>query len=314
MDTLLGMRLFAQTVQSGSFSESGRILGMAPSSVSRQISLLEDRLGTRLLNRSTRQLNLTEAGQIYYDHAANILHAVEDASLAVTALESEPRGLLRLNIPVTFGRRHIVPALSDFMELYPEVQLDVTMTDAVIDVIKDGADLALRIGDMKDISLVSQKLAPNNRVVCCAPSYLRKHGTPTTPKDLKTHRCLTYHRAVSPNSWHFADSNRILQSVKVKSVFHVNNGEALLPLARAGQGLILLPTYLVSDDLRRGSLVPILEDYQASPTSIDTSIYALYPSNRHVSPKVRAFIDYIKDHFGAPPYWDNLSPEHPRSR
>ena len=309
MDTFFGMRLFAQTVQSGSFSEAGRTLGMAPSSVSRQISMLEDRLGVRLLNRSTRQLHLTEAGQIYYDRTTNILHAVEDANLAVAELESKPRGLLRLNIPVTFGRRHIIPALSGFMDLYPEVEMDVTMTDAMINVIEDGADLVVRIGELKDSSLIAKKLAANNRALCCSPEYLKKHGAPATPKDLKDHRCLTYRRAVNPDMWHFADSSGNVEHVKINAAFHVNNGEALQPLARDGQGLILLPTDVVGSDLRRGSLVSVLEDYQASPISMDTGIYALYPSNRHMSPKVRAFVDYIKGHFGAPPYWDNLSPD-----
>ena len=146
-------------------------------------------------------------------------------------------------------------------------------------------------------------------MVCCSPSYLEKHGAPKEPKDLKEHRCLTYRRAVNPDMWHFADASGSVEHVKINSAFHVNNGEALLPLARDGQGLILLPTYVVGRDLRQGLLVPVLESYQASPISMDTGIYALYPSNRHMSPKVRAFVDYMKDHFGTPPYWDNLAPD-----
>ncbi|MGB1156541.1 MAG: LysR family transcriptional regulator [Alphaproteobacteria bacterium] len=309
MDTLTSMKVFHAAVTSGSFSEAGRQLGMAPSSVSRQISALEDHLGVQLLNRSTRQLHLTEAGETYHDRVINILQSVEDAAVAVTELESSPRGLLRINMPVTFGRRHVAPFFPEFMQLYPEVEIEATMTDNLVNIIEEGADLVIRIGELQDSSLIARKLAPNNRVIAASPEYLDRFGEPMVPSDLADHVALTYRRQAGPDIFHF-DGPRGVEHVRMRSILHVNNGEAILPAARAGQGLVLLPTYVVGRDIQTGRLRPVMTDLVASPTALDTSIYAMYPPNRHLSPKVRAFVDFLLGKYGNPPYWDVEDPSH----
>ena len=231
MDTLTSMKVFHTAVTCGSFSEAGRNLGMAPSSVSRQISALEDHLGVQLLNRSTRQLHLTEAGETYHDRVINILQSVEDAAVAVTELESSPRGMLRINMPVTFGRRHVAPFFPEFMDLYPEVEIEATMTDNLVNIIEEGADLVIRIGELQDSSLIARKLAPNHRVIAASPEYLEKYGEPFTPSDLADHVALTYRRQAGPDIFHF-DGPRGVEHVRMRSILHVNNGEAILPAAR----------------------------------------------------------------------------------
>ena len=309
MDTLTSMKVFHTAVTNGSFSEAGRVLGMAPSSVSRQISALEDHLGVQLLNRSTRQLHLTEAGETYHDRVINILQSVEDAAVAVTELESRPRGLLRINVPVTFGRRHVAPFFAAFMQAYPEVEIEATMTDNLVNIIEEGADLVIRIGELQDSSLIARKLAPNKRVIAASPEYLERHGEPLTPSDLADHVALTYRRQAGPDIFHF-DGPRGVEHVRMRSILHVNNGEAIVPAARAGLGLVLLPTYVVGRDIQMGRLRPVMTDFQASPTALDTGIYAMYPPNRHLSPKVRAFVDFLLERYGTPPYWDVADPSH----
>ena len=309
MDRVTSMKLFHATVLTGSFSDAGRQHGLAPSSVSRQISALEDRLEVQLFNRSTRQLHLTEAGEIYHNKVAEILQMIDDAEEAVNELQDKPRGTLNLNVPIAFGRRKVAPLLPKFMAQYPEIEIELTMTDTVINVIEEGADVAIRVGELTDSSLIARKLAPNRRVVAAAPEYLAKHGTPETPDDLRAehHRFLSYRRQHRDDIWHFQGQDGAEWHLKIHAHLHANSGEGLLPAARAGAGIVLLPTYLVGLDIQRGRLQSILPDYKASPTALDTDIFAIYPPNRHLSPKVRALVDFLVKEYGNPPYWDDPS-------
>ncbi len=303
MNTLEAMNLLVLAVDGGSFSAAGRELGMAPSSVARGIASLEDDLGIRLLNRTTRSLSLTEAGSLYLERTRRILADVEEARLSVTQLEADPRGTLRLNLPTAFGRAHIVPMLPDFLRQYPDLTLDLSLTDAFVDLVEEGIDLAVRIGELKDSSLVARKLAPNIRVLCASPTYFEKAGRPSAPADLKKHNCLIYKRGNDRPIWHFRDPDGDIQDVQVSGDFQTNNTEALVAMTLDGLGLAVMPTWLVGKDIAEGLLETVLDDYTVSPTALDTGIYAIFPYNRHLSPKVRACVDALAARFSPTPPW-----------
>lgn len=307
MNTLEAMNLLVEAVDGGSFSAAGRELGMAPSSVARGIAALEDDLGIRLLNRTTRKLNLTEAGRLYIERARRILGEVEEARLSVTQLEADPRGTLRLNLPTAFGRAHIVPMLPDFLRQYPDLAIDLSLTDAFADLIEEGIDLAIRIGELQDSSLVARKLAPNFRVLCASPAYFKNRGRPQTPDDLRHHDCLIYKRGNDRPVWHFRDPGGDIEDVQVSSHFQTNNTEALVTMTLEGQGLAVMPTWLVGGDLAEGRLETALDAYTVSPTALDTGIYAVFPYNRHLSPKVRAFVDALVARFTPTPPWERIA-------
>lgn len=304
MDTLTGMRLFAEVVEAGSFSEAGRRLGLAASSVSRQVNGLEDALSARLLNRSTRSLSLTHAGEIYYERVRRILSEVHETNAAVAQLEATPSGLLRLNAPVVFGRRHIAPHIAEFCARYPDVSIDLTLTDHFVDVIESGADVVVRVGDLTDSSLIARRLAPNRRVLVAAPKYLEASGEPATPDDLTRHRCLVYKLNVSLAEWHIRDEAGEVYRVKVSGPLTANNAEALHAAALDGLGIALLPTWTVGGDVRAGRLRRLLPGFEADLVSQETAIHAIYPHARHLSAKVRAFVDFLVEKYRPKPYWE----------
>jgi len=303
MDTFEGMRLLTEVVEGGNFSAAARALGMAPSSVARAIGALEDELGVRLLQRTTRKLSLTEAGRLYHERSKRILAEVDDARLSVTQLEAEPRGMLRLSVPVTFGRLHIAPALPEFLAGYPAVRIDLSLTDAFIDLVEEGVDLAIRIGELQDSSLIARRLARNARVICGSPGYFARTGMPTAPEDLGQHNCLAYKRQSNRALWRLRDREQTYE-VEVKGSLWANNADALQIAALAGLGLAILPTWMVGEDVRQGALRVAFADYQVSPGALDTSIYAVFPYSRHLSPKVRALVDFLVERFSPRPYWE----------
>lgn len=303
MDTLAGMRLFAETVDSGSFSGASRKLGMAPSSVARGIGALEDTLGVRLLNRTTRRLSLTEAGRLYHERSRRILADIEEARLSVAQLEAAPRGMLRISLPVVFGRLHIIPALPDFLSTYPDLQVDISMTDAYVDLVEEGIDVAVRIGELRDSSLIQRKLAPSRRVLCASPAYLERVGRPACPAALRDHTALLYKSSGSRAVWRFRDAAGD-HEIQVDGSLRANNADALHIAALAGVGITVLPVFMVGPDIRRGALEVIFPEVQFSQTSLDSSIYAVFPYGRHLSPKVRAFVDFLAGRFGPEPYWE----------
>lgn len=310
MDTLHGMKLFAEVVDSGSFSAAGRRFGLAASSVSRQVGSLEDSLGARLLNRSTRKLSLTQAGRMYYESVRQILADIEDANRSVTHLEATPRGILRVNGPMVFGRLHIAPHLPEFLERFPEIDIDLTLTDHFVDVIEEGADVVVRVGGLSDSSLFARRLAPNRRVLCASPDYLDRHGRPSSSEELTQHPCLVYKLQSTTGTWHICcGESGQLQEVRVNGRLVANNAEALHAGVLGGVGIALLPIWLVGDDIQSGRLERVLPTLEADLTPDETAIHAIYPHKRLLSAKVRAFVDFLVEKYQPVPYWEIEVPE-----
>ena len=305
MDTLHSMRLFSEVVDSGSFSAAGRKFGLAASSVSRQVGSLEDTLGARLLNRSTRKLSLTEAGRLYHERVRQILADVEDANRSVSHLEAVPRGLLRVNGPVVFGRLHIAPHLPEFFELFPEIDIDLTLTDHFVDVVEEGSDVVVRVGGLSDSSLFARRLAPNRRVMCATPAYLDKHSRPDKPADLTKHTCVVYKVQSTAGSWHVCcGESGAKEQVHVSGRLTANNSEALHEAVLGSVGIALLPIWLIGQDLQAGRLERVLPTLEADLTKDETSIHAIYPHKRLLSAKVRAFVDFLVEKYQPQPYWE----------
>ncbi len=300
MDRLAAMTAFARVAETRSFSDAARRLGTSKSVVSRQIMALEADLGARLFHRTTRSMTLTEAGEGYYERVSRILTDVDEANLSVTRLQAAPRGRLRINAPMSFGVRHLAPSLPDFLALHPEVEIDMTMNDRFVDLVDEGYDMAVRIGRLTDSTLVARKLAPLRRTICGSPAYLAARGIPQTPADLATHECLSYSNMTQSDEWSFVDANGKPLSVEVKGRLRTNNGDALRIAALRGLGLVAQPSFIVGADLQAGTLVGVLTNYTAQ----DGVVYAVYPHSRHLSPKVRAFTDFLAERFGPRPYWD----------
>ncbi len=303
MDEATAIRMFVQVVRAESFSEAARRLGLTPSSVSRTIGSLEDALGVRLLNRTTRRLQLTEAGQVYFEHAVRIAGELDQARRAVVELQTVPRGLLRVTAPSAFGRVHVAPLLPEFLRRHPEVEIELLTSDQVVDLVEEGMDVAVRIGALPDSTLVARRLAPVVRVICASPQYLARHGAPASPEALREHQCLTFRFNTAgslwrpgSNVWRLSDGDTV-HEIQVTGRMRANNPDSLVQAALEGLGLVLMPRWLVSDELRAGALETVLEGYQVSPSAIESAIYAVYPSSRHVSPKLRAFIDHLAEHF-----------------
>lgn len=293
LERLDAVAVFARVVEAGSFSSAARSLGLGPSAVSKSVAALEEHLGARLLNRTTRRLSLTEVGVAYYERARVALAALEEAQTAVTDLSAAPRGVLRVTMPVAYGSHVIAPLLPGFMDRHPEVRLEVIHSDLVVDLVNEGIDVAIRIAELRDSTLVARLLSPNRRVVCASPDYLARAGVPERPADLARFSLLAYALPTGPADWMFqAEGRRIVQ--RVVGRLQTNNFILLREAAMAGQGLIRLSEYLVGDALRDGRLVPVLTDFEMA----DTGIYAVYPARRHLTPKVRAFVDYLAETIG----------------
>ncbi len=299
MDRLADMIAFIRVVESRSFTAAAERLSLSKSVVSRRLTELENRLGTRLLNRTTRSLSLTPAGQTYFERARAILADVEEAEQAVAELGRDPRGLLRVNAPMSFGTLHLAPAVADFMSRHPNVELDLELTDRFVDLVEEGWDIAVRIGRLRDSSLIARRLAPSRLVTVASPAYLARMGTPERPEDLTRHECLLYTTPSNPSVWPFRVEGEV-RSVRVQGRMRVNNGDAILEAVRAGLGLAVLPTFMTHADLRSGRLVTVLDSYEAA----DFAIHAVWPHHRHLSPKVRAFVDFLAERFGPAPDWD----------
>lgn len=307
-DQLAAMAVFARVVEAGSFSQAGRQLGLSKSAVSKAVARLEDHLGTRLINRTTRKLSLTETGRAFYEGCRRMLDEAEAAERAVTHLADAPRGVLRVNAPMSFGIRHLSPGLGAFMAAYPELEVDLTLEDRRVDLVEEGYDLAIRIGVMPDSSLVARKLGPNPRVICAAPAYLERRGAPQRPEALSGHDCLLYHYQSSGDTWRLRPcgaggsgaGSGAETSVRVRGRLKVNNGDSLREAALAGLGIAALPAFIVHEDLAAGRLVALLQDWE---DAADGGVYAVYPASRNLSPKVRVFIDFLAERFARRPYW-----------
>lgn len=301
MHDLTAMAVFAAIAEAMSFSQAAERLNLSKSAVSKQLARLEERLGARLVNRTTRQISLTEVGEIYYGYCARILKDAEAADMAVAQLQAAPRGRLRVNAPMSFGTMHLAPAVASFMAEYPDIHVELELTDSFIDLIDSGFDLAIRITQMADSGLIARRLAPSRNRIMASPAYLEKFGRPEHPGDLKRHRCLIYANSSETSFWTFRRGDES-QQVAVDGPLRSNNGEILRDAAIAGAGLSTQPLFIAWEALRRGDLVPVLEDWAIR----ELSIQAVYAHRRHLSPKVRAFIDHLAGCFGDPPYWEDL--------
>jgi len=299
VDRFLALTAFARVVEQGSFARAAAKLGMSTSAVSRHVSELEAHLATRLLHRTTRRLSLTESGQAFHERCVQLLADLAEAEEAVTAATLVPRGTLRLTSSVTFGVRHLAPAIADFAVLHPQIGFDVELSDRVVDIVDEALDLAVRIGGIGSQTLIARKLASTQLVLCAAPAYLERHGRPAVPEDLAGHACLTYEYLAAKNLWRFRDSAQREHTVKIGGSAHANNGRFLAALAVAGVGIALEPDFIVAPEVRAGRLVSILPGY--TPPASD--IYAAYPSRRHLSAKVRAFVDFLARRFAGTPEW-----------
>jgi len=288
MDTLATMRTFIGVAEAGSFVGAAERLGLAKSIVSKQVAALEERLHARLVNRTTRSFSLTEAGAAYLERARDLVAEIDalESSLGDHALH--PRGVLRINAPVSFGISHLGAALADYTERFPDVRIDLALNDRIVDLVEEGFDVAIRIARRLESSLVARRLATTRGVLCAAPAYLARHGTPRRPEDLRAHRCLGYTYSLDGDAWHLEGPRG---AVRVRPDFRMraNNGDALVAAAIAGAGLLLEPGFIVEPAIRAGRLVPLLLRWRLP----EYGIHAVYPHRRHLSAKVRSLVDFL---------------------
>jgi DNA-binding transcriptional LysR family regulator len=301
LDRVTGMQVFARVAALGSLSAAARALGLSQTMMTKHVAAIEDRLGVKVLHRTTRRVTLTEAGRRYLDAAERILAEIEEAEAAASADRVEARGMLRVNVPVSFGIREIAPLLPEFARSHPLVTVDLGLNDRVVDLIEEGWDVAVRIGRLADSTMVARKLAPCRTALCASPAYLAERGAPRRVSDLKDHNCLGYtlSRTLGAERWSFGTDGSV--TVQVNGNLRVNNGDAVVAAAVAGQGLIYQPTFLVNAEIRAGRLVSLELDH---PVVEVPGIFALYPADRRPPAKVRAFIDFLAQRFGSTPPWD----------
>jgi DNA-binding transcriptional LysR family regulator len=296
MLTLAAMRSFARVVEAGSFSAAGRVMGAAPSSVSRQINELEESLGARLFHRTTRKLSLTEAGAMFFERVTRILTEVDEAALAIGQTDGAPSGILRLTTPTAMGRQLVSSCLPLFQRQYPAIQVVLSMEDYVVDLVERGYDLAMRVGRQSDSTLIARRIGLSRRRCCASPAYLQTHGAPERPEELADHNCLTFRAHPGYNVWRFRNKDGATD-VRVTGSLFAANADVLSAAAVAGLGLVMLPDWNFISELETGALQEVLADYEAVP--VESPIYAVYPYRRHVPPKVRVFIEFVSAHFAA---------------
>lgn len=301
MDRLNSMTTFVDVVEANSFTAAAGKSGLSRAQVSKAVAYLEEHLGTRLLNRTTRQISLTETGRIYYERCRSILHDVEEAEGVARQQTSKPGGTLSINVPTSFGVLHLKNRIPDYLQQYPDVQISLSLNDRLVDVIAEGFDIVIRISSLEDSSLIARKIAPCRRVFCASPGYIQQNGIPQVPQDLAIHRCLRYANSVNPDTW-VLHGDEGTESVKVNGPICADNGEMLRAAAIANLGIALLPTFIVGPDIRAGRLRQVLGDY-CPP---DIAIYAVFPSRRYLSAKVRTFVDFLSGCFGDGPEWDQF--------
>jgi DNA-binding transcriptional LysR family regulator len=292
MNQLEDMQIFISTVDAQSFTAAADKLGLSKQFISRRIMALEDRLGARLLIRTTRRLSVTDTGRAYYERALKIIDEVNDTEQMVSSESASPRGTLRISAPMSFGTLHLGPAIARFMAQCPDIRIELDLSDRFVDIVGEGYDMALRIGALADSSLIARQIAPVQIVACASPAYLKRRGKPKSPADLKGHDCLLYGHGRNVE-WVFAEKGKPLH-VPVKGRLRANNGELACAAAIEGLGIVLLPTFIVGGALRSKQLVTILDDYAPPPLTI----YAVYPQHRQTSLAIKAFVDFLRHAFG----------------
>jgi len=300
IDIAAGMRVFTAVVEAESFAGAAEKLELSRGMATRYVAQLEAHLGVRLLNRTTRSLSLTEAGSDFYQRATQIINLIEDAEGAVAQAAATPRGTLRVTCPPIFGTFHLGRAIAEFAQRHPGVEVDLSMSERLVDLVDEGFDLAVRVAT-SDLAagLVARRLGPVRMVACASPAYLKKHGMPKSPEALVDHNCIFYAHSSYRNDWRFKHKDG-KRTVRVSGNFRSNSGDVLMNAAIEGLGIIYEPTFLTYEALRQKQLVRVLPDWEAE----EFSLYAAYPSRKFLPPKVRTFIDFLAERFGPEPYWD----------
>jgi DNA-binding transcriptional LysR family regulator len=299
MDRLAAMQLFAQVVETGSFAKAAERLALSTSAASRHVAELEAHLQTRLLNRTTRRVSLTESGRAFYERAVQLLADLAEAEQEASSAAVVPRGTIRLTTSVNFGVRHVAPAIAAFLAEHRDVRFDVSLSDRIVDLVEEGFDLAIRIGAPAADNLVARKLGETRLVPCASPDYLAEHGAPKAPEDLAGHNCFTYEYVSPRHLWRFRDGSGVERTVRISGRLHSNNGDLLAEAAASGAGIVFEPAFIVGPEVRAGRLVPLLQDFIPPPLPI----YALYPSRKHLSAKVRRFVEFLIERFSHAQDW-----------
>lgn len=300
MDRYGEMQAFIQVVDQGGFTEAARHLHLSPSAVSKLIGRLEDRLGARLLQRTTRRVSLTAEGRVYADQVREILADIDAVEASVGGAEAEPRGPLRINVAHGFGMTQIVPLIPGFLARYPKVDVQITFADQVVDLVAEGEDLGIRTGHLSDDTLIARKLGEHRRIICAAPAYLEKYGTPQTPADLAHHNCLLFDGPEGLNEWPFRKPDGSIERLPIRGNFRSSNGDAIFRLLMAGVGLCYAADFGIKKQIESGELVAVLTDHTAD---ILRPIHVVYPARKHLAAKVRAFADYLTEQFSPEPPW-----------
>lgn len=300
MDRLSALEVFVAVAERGSFSQAAEVLGLSNSAVSKQVAALEARLGVRLLNRTTRRVALTEVGQAYCERARAVLADLAEADAAAARLHQEARGLVKVSAPVSFAVMHLAGPVAGFMAAHPRVEVDLVLNDRFVDIVQEGFDLAIRIGQLADSSLRARRIAPVRRVLAASPAYLARAGTPATPDDLTSHACIRY--AISGDTWELEREGAPGTAARIRTAgpLRVNNGDMIREAALEGLGIVNLPTFIIGEDMAKGRLVRVLPDWCASTIAL----HAVYPPGRALSAKVRLLIDHLAQSFGPVPPWD----------
>ena len=307
VDRLTSMAVFVKSVEAGSLTAAARAFGLSHAMASKHVRGLEQALGVRLLDMTTRRLNLTEAGRRYLVRCTQILGEVEDAALEASHYQSAPRGLLRVTAPDTFGRLHLAPAIAEFMALYPDIAIDAGFTDRFVDLVDEGLDVAVRVGRLPDSSLVVRRLGPCRMLTCAAPAYLDRFGIPGHPDELDRHACFCLSSITTPGVWHYQGPDGAEIKVVVDGRLRTDSMELLCCAAERGLGIVHGPSFVLGPLVQAGRLRPILDAYPGRPLDLN----AVIPSNRHLSTKVRVFIDFLVQRFGVTPPWDQRIRDQP---
>jgi len=300
LDKFSAIQIFVRVVDSGSFTAAAEQLGISRAMASKLVQGLEDSLGIRLLNRTTRRLSLTGPGQSYYQRTSEILAQLAEAESEAAQAQNEPRGRLRISAPTSFGVRHLAATLGDYQRRFRQVEIDLNLSDRMVDLVDEGFDLAIRISILRDSSLIARRLAPCRIVVVASPAYLVEHGTPQHPNDLQQHNCLVYTLSTRGTEWTFLRGEET-QALRLSGALSANNGDFIAAAAVAGVGVAVLPSFIVADDLRAGRVVPLLCEWR-SPS---IAVYAVYAQTRTLPAKTRSLIDFLAERFGPEPYWDD---------
>ncbi len=298
MDRFENMRVFIKVAEAGSISAAAAQLGVVKSAVSRRLKELEEHLGVELFHRTTRMMSLTETGRAFYHDSVSILEDVIEAELATSKAHDKLQGSLKIALPSTFGIMHVGPAINQFLQIHPQIEFDLDFNDREVDLVREGFDLAIRIASLPDSSLIARMLAPIHFIICASPNYLELNGLPQSPDQLINHKCLAYSLLSDFDSWHFIDASGNQEKIKINPFLKASTGEFLKHAAVEGLGIILLPRFIVYEEIERGDLVPILQDH----TIPHIHAYAIYPQTRHLSQRVRVFVDHLVRRFNKAPY------------